>query len=776
MGFLAGAATGAAFGIPAGTAVARLFATADSPYAPQPGPVETRLSVCALCPGGCGIRVRTVGGRAVKLDGNPRHAVSGGRMCAKGQAGLQLLYHPDRILHPLRRVGPRGSLDSFAPRSWEEAFAEVGGLLRALREGGRAESLVLVRGGTEGLGTRVSSRFLAAFGSPNEVRLERGDEAAALALELTQGIRALPVPDLARADYVLSIGSALLEASASPVATGRAFGAFRQTRTGRRGKLVQVEPRLSLTAAAADEWIPVRPGTEGIFALGVAAALLKEELVDRAFLAAHGAGYEGGASGLRALLERDYGLEGVAAETGVPVNTLLRVARELHAAPAALALGPRRGPLLPGPLFDHLAVQALNGLLGNLDAEGGMLVPEATPLPPWPSLPARGAGAEGRARPRLDGAGGEGRAGSDPEALAEAILSGRPYPAELLLLQGADPLLASCDPARFAAALDRVPMVVALSVLPTESALHADWIWPEALPLERWDLLPTPPGVAYPMASLAGPVMGRPRGEARPAAEIFLELGRRVGGEVEGAFPAQDPEGLLRREMVGLFRARRGALMGTDFDEAWVRMMEGAGWWAPGYRSAEELWQGALGSGGWWDPFYDHGEWARVLRTPSGKFEFRADLLARWRPEAPGAGEDLALLLFEPLPIAGGMGAALPFLPSALDPAHGPRWETWAELHPETAASHGVKDGAWVRVVAGGASILARAFLTPRIVRGAVALPVGLGSRAGGRWARDLGSNPLALVQGSKEPHSGLPDLRALRVRLEAASGPEGGR
>ena len=187
--------------------------------------------------------------------------------------------------------------------------------------------------------------------------------------------------------------------------------------------------------------------------------------------------------------------------------------------------------------------------------------------------------------------------------------------------------------------------------------------------------------------SLARPALARPLHDVRPVAEIFLELARRNGARSR-ALPWKNLPTLLRAEMDGLYQARRGAVMGAPFDEAWVRMMEGAGWWAPGYRSADELWQRAQESGGWWDPFYDHEDWKRVLKTESGRFEFRADLLrprssadaahipsieASARP--PSAGErgavrSFALLLFEPLPIAGGTGAELPFLQGILDPGH----------------------------------------------------------------------------------------------------------
>jgi anaerobic selenocysteine-containing dehydrogenase len=791
LGFAVGAAAGAAVGVPAGRTLGDFLQATDLPVYPPRGPESFVLSVCNLCPGGCGLRVRRIGERVVKVGGNPLHPVNGGRLCPRGQAALQSLYHPDRLAGPLHRVGPRGSLSSFERVSWDRALGEIGAGLKPLREKGRPESLVLLRGGARRVGSRLAQRFLAAFGSPNDVTLERGEVSASLALQLGQGLLAAPAYDFSSADYVLSLGGAILEAWSSPVHAARSYGHFRQGRTGRRGKLVQVEPRLSITAASADQWIGVRPGTEGVFGLGVAAVIVAEGLYDKEFVAEHTVGLEDVAGahgeprrGLRSLLERDYSLERVAEETGVSANVILRVARELAAARRSVAVGPRRGPLLPGSLHGHLVAQTLNALLGSVDSPGGVLVAEEAPLAPWPALPEDAIARRGRGRPRLDGAGSGDFPSlpSDPERLAEAILSGSPYPVEALMILEADPVFASFAPDRFAAALERVPLVVSFATLPDDTALYADWILPEAHFLEQWELQTTPPGVPYPVVSLSQPTLPRPLHDVRPASEIFFELARRTGPEVAAAFPWKNVESLLRAEMEGLYEKKRGAIMGTAFDEAWGRMMEGAGWWAPGYRSAEELWKKSQETGGWWDPFYDHGDWRRVLRTRSGRFEFRADVLER-RPRAAVAGGlqqprpgSLVLVLFEPLAVAGGTGAELPFLQGILDPAEEERWETWADIHPETAAVLGIADRDRVTVSSPHGAISVRARVGPRVVPGVVAIPVGLGKRAGGRWAAGIGANPLRLVSGERELFSGLPDPGATRVDVSKAAGREPSR
>ena len=206
VGFTAGAAAGTAIGMSAGELLSNFASAVDSPvYVPR-GPEGFTLSVCAMCPGGCGLRARRIGERAVKLEGNPLHPVNGGRLCPRGQAALQGLYHPDRAPRPLHRVGPRGSIGSFEPSTWDRAMDEIAGRLRSLREAKRPESLVLIRGSHGGIGLRVARRFVQAFGSPNDVALDRGEEAAALALLAGQGVRTAPAYDVQSTDYVLSLG------------------------------------------------------------------------------------------------------------------------------------------------------------------------------------------------------------------------------------------------------------------------------------------------------------------------------------------------------------------------------------------------------------------------------------------------------------------------------------------------------------------------------------------------------------------------------------------
>lgn len=766
LGFMAGAAAGAATGVPLGYFLEEFLSSAEQTMRFPREPESYPLSICDLCPAGCGVRARRVGNRIVKLAGNPLHPISGGRLCCRGQAALEQLYHPDRVEQPLRREGPRGSLASFRTASWDEAMEEIAARLRLLREQRRTEGVVLIRGNGSSLDNRVASHFLRAFGSPNDIAFEPGDEAIAMAMELTQGVRQIPAYDIAAAEYLLSIGSDILGASTSPVYWCRAYGDFRQERATRRGRLIHLDPRLSVTASSADEWIPLRPGTHAIVALGLAGVIVREELYDKDFVNERTVGFAAPNGGLERLLREQFRLEVVAEQTGISVNVLLRIAREFAAA-RGLAIGPRKGPLLPGTVFDHLAVQVLNALVGNIDQPGGVLLAEEVPLAPWPGE------APGKETPhRIDTVGSSPMMRNDVDRVADALLSRQPYPIDVLFVTGADPVFCSPSPDRFAAAVERVPLVVSFDLIPSDTGLQADWILPRKHFLERWEVHANAPGASYPLLSVAEPATEEPIGQSRSTAEVFMELAARL--DLTGTFPGDAIEGVARSEVEGLYEARRGTIIGTEFDEAWIRMMENAGWWVPGYKTPGELWGRALEVGGWWDPFYDHSNWTRVLRTESGRFDLRPELLARFTHErsaiVAGSSAGLTLILFEPLAIEGGSGAELPHLQALLQSGEEVRWVTWGEIHPDSAEPLGIRNGERISVSTGTNTIIVRARITPNVVPGVIAIPLGLGKKGGGRWAEGVGSNPLRLLARDREPISDLPRLDTTTVRVEPLS------
>ncbi|MGA3223742.1 MAG: molybdopterin-dependent oxidoreductase, partial [Acidobacteriaceae bacterium] len=183
-----------------------------------PGIATWKPSVCTLCSSGCGLQVRVMQGEAEvvrhgqqglikmglakKLEGNPQHPVNRGKLCARGQAGLQVLYHPDRITHPIKRTGARGS-GEFQEITWDDALKELGGHLTTQQTSNAAKSLAFLARPQTGQRHELIERFLKAYGAPPAVWYQPFDEAVLRQANLLSfGHAALPTFDLGRADYV----------------------------------------------------------------------------------------------------------------------------------------------------------------------------------------------------------------------------------------------------------------------------------------------------------------------------------------------------------------------------------------------------------------------------------------------------------------------------------------------------------------------------------------------------------------------------------------------
>ncbi|MCL4394003.1 MAG: molybdopterin-dependent oxidoreductase, partial [Chloroflexi bacterium] len=219
------------------------FVATTGPAAPVENVVP---SICTMCPSACGLDVRVVDGRAVKLEGNSLHPVNQGVCCPKGQTSLEVIYSPERLKGPMTR---RTRSAGWAPLSWDEALGLAAAKLRDLREHDLAHTVALLYSETHGQMRNIVQRLLAAYGSPNEIRMENPDtHAVRLATYLTQGINGLPVYQLEQTRYVISFGGSVLESSRHLLSNLSGAGFLRRGTT-ERGKLVVVDPRLSISAA-----------------------------------------------------------------------------------------------------------------------------------------------------------------------------------------------------------------------------------------------------------------------------------------------------------------------------------------------------------------------------------------------------------------------------------------------------------------------------------------------------------------------------------------------
>jgi len=739
-------------------------------------------STCALCPAGCGVLVRVADGRVVKLEGNPMHPVNQGSLCPKGQAAPELLYNPDRLTGPLRRTGERGA-GAWEPITWDEAVQIVAARLNELRQAGHPERAVLMHGDTRGQMRSFLTRFMQAVGSPNVISHESLNVAAAkLGVYLTQGVYDLPAYDLEQSRYVLAFGASLLEAGSNPQRMISGYTYLRRGR-GERGKVVVIDPRQSITAAKADEWIPIRPGTDAALALGMANVIIRSGLVDADFVKNYAFGFDTFTAdgkehkGFKQFVLENYDPARVEEITGVPSTTIARIAGEFATTRPAVAILPGKGGLLDGGfggVYAAMAVHILNALVGSIDVPGGVMTQRYMPCVEWPPLPADPVAEKGRQAERVDGAGTQfPLARSAYQAVADRILAG--VPVEALFLYDANPVFEAPGGARFADAFNQAPFIVSFSSFMDESAEHADLVLPEPTFLERWgdDHIA---GLGYPGIALRQPVI-EPLYDTMNTGDFLLKVAQALGGPVAQAFPWGSYEEVLR------FRL-------ADIGADWETFKELGVWLVPGYRFARR------GSERWLaevvgrdrlnaprDGYFDL--YSRELNCVLGGK--KKDELANLGISQIGDGVNLPH--YEPTTYAGdeaeypfvlniitlmslgprSEAANMPTLQEISGMTVGETWDSWLEMNPEAARKLGLqdKDPVWVESPFGIAQTKVRLVkgLRPDVVN----LPYNQGHTAVGRFARNRGINGLVLLNPASEPLSGLAAFTNTRVKVYRA-------
>jgi len=764
------------------------FPIAEKPNAP--GVERWMPTVCGQCMGGCGILVRVIDGWAVNIAGNPLHPVNRGTLCPKGIAGLQGFYDPDRIRTPLKRIGTRGE-GQWQPVSWEEALQMVVSSLKDLRKDGSPHQLVVLGGKYRGLMRSLWERFLEAFGSPNYIDNQfQWEGAPTEGLFLTQGLYSTPAYDLENVQYLLSFGSELLESYWSPVQALKAYGYFRRGRSGQRGKLVQIESRLSTTSIKSDEWIPIQPGTEGVLALGIAHMIIKEGLYKKDFISNHTFGFEGWTdeNGKEHLGFKEYILSGyepnvVSKKTGVPVDTIIRLAREFATSQPSLAIGYRDRP------FHQMAVSVLNGLSGSIDTTGGVLIPRNVPYQAFPPFKRDALAQKGLDQERIDGGKGIQKVTHQPYLFAQNVLSGKPYKPKVLFLYYTNPLFSNPRPDLFAKAFAEIPFIASFSPYMDDSTLFADLVLPDHTPLERWQDDPLFLNNGFPVLGIRQPVI-EPLYQTKATGDVLLAIAKFFGEDLRNALPWKDFKEVMIYSLKGIFEAKRGDVFGLQFDEAWTRLLEKGGWSAPSYKTYEEFWKLIQERGGWWDPLYDFGEWDRIFQTPSKKFEFYAKGLSRlvspsvlkkegdvsflphWEESKKPSDEKVYpfyLQIFKTMTVTGSRNANQPWLSENMGPHLFERWETWVEINPHTAKELGISEKDWVWVESTFGKIRARARLYKGAMPNVLNIPFGLGHTSGGRWTKGLGTNPYRLLGDELDPLTGNPVGRSIRVKIYKA-------
>src|SRR5437667_2367510 len=453
-----------------------------------PGVASWFATVCRECPAGCGGLAKNREGRIVKLEGNPDHPVNAGALCLRGQAALQGLYHPDRVAGPLMREGS----GSFAAATWEAAEKLVAERIGALRIAGKGRAIALVSQLENGSLGVLLDRWSAALGARPRVTLEAfAYEAIRAANKITFNRDAIPYYAFEDAEVVLSFGADFIETWLSNVNYARTFARMHSFRDGRAGTFIHVEPRQSLTASNADEWVRNAPGTEGLLALAILRVMVDEGMVDRRVGEAVAA----------------VDVNKAATDSGVPAETIKHIAHVFGSARPGLAVGGGVATAGSNAIHTQAAVNLLNAAAGNV-GKTVRFGPDS---------------AYAKVTPHTEVA-----------ALARAMGGGE---VEVLVLgPGVNPAFTLPSGLKLADAIRKVPFVVSFSNVPDQTSELAQVVLPDTHWLESWGDYAPREGVL----GLLQPTMA-PIRDSRPMGDILLRIGRAVLGTEAGKGPLPWP-------------------------------------------------------------------------------------------------------------------------------------------------------------------------------------------------------------------------------------------
>jgi len=820
-------------GAAAGAAVASSLACkviGSGPHAMKADPAGARAwgreagkwipSCCHMCGGTCGILCHVVDGHVEKIE--PNHwnpanytnvshdffdgytedfgAKEGGAICPKGNAGTASLYDPDRVTRPLKRTNPDrspGADPRWQELTWDQALDEIAGKLKMLRDAGEAQKLLWI---TEDASfTDLQADFCSLYGTPNYyMHSNLCDVARKAAFKTVMG-HDRPLADFIESRYILLFGW-------NPTAAIKWVHLPRIITRGieRGARMVVVDPYLSDTAAKGQEWVSIRPGTDGALALAMAHVIIRDRLYDEAFVQTWTVGFEEFSA-----FVKDKTPEWAEQITSVPAKTTVRIARELATTKPALVdawSGP--GQHTNG-VQGGRAIAMLNALIGSLDQQGGMMVPNKGGGKRIHLDPAQEAQASLKA-PRFDEVKKYplGHGSGVYTQMFNNLAEGKgPYQPKMMVCVFQNPAM-SVPGSVVPKALAKLETFVVIDTMMSETARYADYLLPGTVYLERYELCGH--WVTWPAVGLRQPVI-KPRFGQPTEYETVTLLARRLGlKDAEGkepfsnSFVTGQPVGdvtawyedylssmlkngspkISLQELKALPGAvwvdKKGTEYGKYAKEVAAEKLKDA--WYDGDKRKD-------GTAVYDKPPVDGKKGARLgtvfggkvlkgFQTPSGKVEFLAASLAD-KKDAWGRPVD-ALPAYVPRK----------WQPTGEYPLYLINWKEASHthtrtqnnailldlksenpliIHPDTAARLGIADGDRVWVVSPNGKVAAKASLSRRMHPEVVGAQHGFGHTALGKSAIGQGTNFGGLNTCISDPLSGMACHKEVCVRITKA-------
>ncbi|MDA8229491.1 MAG: thiosulfate reductase PhsA [Desulfitobacterium hafniense] len=529
---------------------------------------KTVYSTCEMCTSRCTMAAKVRDGKVIKIEGNPNDSSTAGTVCARGSAGVSLLYDPQRIKKPMIRTGERGT-GKFKEVSWDEAYTFIADKVTQIQQNYGPEAIAFA--------SRINPQdaffrqIAKAIGSPNTFSHEATcPMTKTTALEMTFGNPWIAA-DYGNAKYIITSGRNFFEG----IHVSMVKGVMKAVQNG--AKLVVLDPRFSVTAAKG-EWVPIKGATDLAFFMAMANIMIKENLYDKDFIENYTEGFDKWVEAVK-----DKTPEWAEKETGIPKEKIIEITRDFAAKrPNALVEFGWRTPWTPNDYQCRRAILIINLMMGNWEVPGGYYQKKGAgvlqpfpdqagyakptgggygPMPPAPK-PSKG---------RIDGAGVKGTPGilipvADGAVgqIPESILTEKPYAIKGWLVHRFNPVISMTESERIIESFKKLDLLVTCDVYMTDTAYYSDVVLPECTYLERYEPIIDQSGL-IPKIQLRQPVVPLVYPDTKPAWLIYKELGQKMG--IGDFFSFKDMEEFLERQLKP---------SGIAFDQ-----MKEKGFWSP---------------------------------------------------------------------------------------------------------------------------------------------------------------------------------------------------
>jgi anaerobic selenocysteine-containing dehydrogenase len=656
---------------------------------PKDGEVTFENSVCSICKGSCGITIKKVAGRAIKIEGQNDHPINTGGICLHGIAGLQYLYDPSRIKSPLKKNGKK-----FEQISWEEAVSHIAEKLKSIQDQKRTESIACISGNDEGSVSELFKRFLKVIGSNNFYSVPSMETTWDNIASNMHGKNNSLSFDIENANFILSFGSGFIEGWGSPVHCFKTNAARKEKNV----KLFQIEPRLSNSAASADKWIPIKPGTEADLALGLCNIIIKEEIYDISYISKSDYSFKT----FSKMVAKNYTPEKVAETTGIDLTLIKQIAHKFAWADKPIALAGKGRGDNAGDTKEFAAVHALNCLAGNINKKGGVWVSRKKKYLKFPLENLDNTAKKGFAKPRH----------TSFESLILKIAQSSSSEVQALFILNSNPCYTMHDSDKVIEAFEKIPFKVSFSSFMDETSKKADIILPGHIFLERYeDILSASSGIAKKTVGLSKPVVN-PVFDTNNAGDAILMIAKALKGTIADNFAWDNYHECLKSVTKSIWSSLE--------DKGYVVLND-----KPSYLK------------------------------PSADFSNITNNLKSVETQGDKEKFPLILISIDNVRIAGGTIASSPFALKTVSDKVIKGTDVLVEINPETAKKARLAQGEKAKVTTPVGSAIVRVNIFEGIMPGLVGMAQGLGRTLDNKYVADKGVNINKLIAPVIEPSSG---------------------